>query len=418
MVVAAAFGLRVAAALVTEAHPIFPLYYYADARLMDDAARSVYDARNEGRDYYFTGTLSQRLQISLQAALYRAVGPRPLAAKLTNAALGALSIGMLGLLLAPIFGARAALATAAFVAVWPSHIFYTAQNFKESPTNLLAYGGMTGALALLTDEPRPLWQAAVWASATTASLVAAGFYRSYILLAIVLATTTAYLWTMSSHGVTRARALGLAAVLLSAALYAPVAHFAYRRWFSAGFQNANESLAPHLIPVTNDDKISGLTHGLATPAELTRFRNIRQSEDRQWAENHYHREIGTQIFPDERFTTWLDVAAFVPKSAFYVLFMPLPGLYPMNGKLGRMFASAENVALLALALLAAAGAVRGPKTPARAVLLVFFAVMTTGAALLEFDLGSAGRHKLLYLPMLFPFAAEEIIRRLRPADRE
>ena len=34
------------------------------------------------------------------------------------------------------------------------------------------------------------------------------------------------------------------------------------------------------------------------------------------------------------------------------------------------------------------------------------------AALLEYDLGSAGRHQLMYLPMLFPFAAEEILRLL------
>jgi hypothetical protein len=42
-----------------------------------------------------------------------------------------------------------------------------------------------------------------------------------------------------------------------------------------------------------------------------------------------------------------------------------------------------------------------------------FLAMTAGSALMEFDLGSASRHKLLYLPMLFPFAAEEIIRRRR-----
>ena len=36
--------------------------------------------------------------------------------------------------------------------------------------------------------------------------------------------------------------------------------------------------------------------------------------------------------------------------------------------------------------------------------------MAAGAALLEPDLGSATRHKLLYLPMLFPFAVEELLR--------
>ena len=96
--------------------------------------------------------------------------------------------------------------------------------------------------------------------------------------------------------------------------------------------------------------------------------------------------------------------------AFTVLFMPLPGLYPLGRKIGRWAAAGENTALLALALLAAAGLGRGPKTPKRLALFAFFAAMTVGAALLEFDLGSAGRHKLLYLPMLFPFAAEEALR--------
>ena len=50
------------------------------------------------------------------------------------------------------------------------------------------------------------------------------------------------------------------------------------------------------------------------------------------------------------------------------------------------------------------------RASARLGLLAFFAAMTIGSALLEFDLGSAGRHKLLYLPMLFPFAAEEALR--------
>jgi hypothetical protein len=62
---------------------------------------------------------------------------------------------------------------------------------------------------------------------------------------------------------------------------------------------------------------------------------------------------------------------------------------------------------------AAAGARRGASTPGRAALWGFFLAMTAGSALLEFDLGSASRHKLLYLPFLVPFGAEALAARLR-----
>ncbi len=154
-----------------------------------------------------------------------------------------------------------------------------------------------------------------------------------------------------------------------------------------------------------------------SPEGITRARKWRQYTNRRATKRDENREIATQIYPDAEFKTWGDVLAYLPKGAFAVLFMPLPGLYPMDGKLGRYAAAGENIFLLVIAGLAVFGFVRGPKTPARLGLLAFFAAMTAGAALLEYDLGSAGRHKLLYLPMLFPFAAEEALRLYERATR-
>lgn len=165
--------------------------------------------------------------------------------------------------------------------------------------------------------------------------------------------------------------------------------------------------------MTNDEFNIGAVNYPTSPGGITTFRKSRQFADRRWARLTMGREINTQIYPEAEFKTWWDVLAYLPKGAFTVLFMPLPGLYPMDGKLGRYAAAMENMILLSLAALAAAGFIRCPKSPARLGLLAFFATMTVGAALLEFDLGSAGRHKLLYLPMLFPFAAEEFLRLLR-----
>ena len=152
-----------------------------------------------------------------------------------------------------------------------------------------------------------------------------------------------------------------------------------------------------------------------SPRGLSEFRRWRLRYDRENSLLFYKREISTQLFPDERMESWLEVLLFIPKASFHVLFMPLPGLYPLEGKLGRILASLENLGLLAIFVLALISAVRCDLEPRRLGLLLFFALTTAASALLEFDLGGAGRHKLMYLPMLFPFAVEEGRRLLRAA---
>lgn len=411
---AAALALRLGTSVVTESHPLFPSFYYTDAQVMNDAAADDDEARRAGKPYLFPGIagLSQRMQVALQADLYRFVGPRPLAVKLIDAALGALSVVVLGIGLSFVFSPGPALATAAAAAVWPSHVFYTSQNFKEAPTILLTYLGLTCGLALLGGaSPR---RSPLIAAAMAFFLIAAGFYRSYILLTVSVALALAFAWSLAIRKALRPSALGLLGVLLALALYVPASRCVLDRWLTANglSSNGDPRLSPRLIPVTIDHADVGVTHSPTSPQGLSEFRRSRQYSDRRWAELFRQREIGTQLFPDARFRTWLDVLVFIPKSSFYVLFMPLPGLYPIDGKIGRMLAAIQNLVLLAVAILGVVGALRGPRTPARAALLLFFLAMTAGCALLEFDLGSAERHKLLYLPMLFPFAAEEFFRLL------
>ncbi len=409
---AAALVLRVGVALLTESHPLFPAYYYTDARLVDAAAASSYAAEHGGPPFTYTGNLSQHLHVGLQTALYREIGPRPFAMKLIVCALGALTVVALALLLRPVFGATPSLAAAALAAAWPSGVFYTSQNFKDGPTNLLAYAALACGLALLSSPDAAGTDAAALAAGATASLLATGLLRSYVLVVLCGALVAGSFWAARARGATRSLALAAAVPLLATAAYLPVSRFILAHAFAATASPSDPRLPPQLLPVTFDNADPTVAYYPTSPQGLSRFREIRQQSDRAWARDNAGREIGTQIFPDARFGSWLDVMAFLPKSAFYVLFMPLPGLYPMDGKLGRMAAALENLALLSLACFGVVGAVRGPKTPARVVLLLMFLAMTAGSALLEFDLGSAGRHKLLYLPLLFPFAAEEILRLL------
>lgn len=409
---ALALALRVACAAVTEVYPLFPAYYYTDAAMIHSYAIGALEDIRAGRAPIINGTLSERMQTAITVEVYRVFGVRPLAVKLVNAVLGALGVVVLTRALSLFFPFQAALAAGLMVAVWPSHVFYTSQNLKEAPADLLAYLAIGAAFAALASPPAGRSGARAGSLAMlTACLLGAGFYRSYVLLSVSAGLLLAFALTARDRRRRSGSLLGAAAVITALSLYSWMSHRIVL-YFEPGALSAPDMqrLASSLIPVTYDEFDIGVVNHPTSPKGISAFRKSRQFADRRWARQRAGREIGTQIYPDAKFDAWLDVLLYLPKGAFTVLFMPLPGLYPMDGKIGRLAAAGENVALLLIAALAAAGFARGPKAPARLGLLAFFAAMTAGAALLEFDLGSAGRHKLLYLPMLFPFAAEEALR--------
>lgn len=408
---AAAFALRLGLAFATERHPLFPDYYYTDARLIDAGAAAAYSDIRAGNPYGYVGSLSQRFQVRTQTAVYQLVGPRPFAMKILHSLLGAVGVVVLGVIAAVACGPAAGLSTAVLCAAWPSNVFYTSQNFKEAPTNLFAYLALALLLLLLAADDARGARALALAALATAALIVCGFYRSYVMLVVGAAAAASLVWRLTERrGLTASAAACAAAIAAAWTLYLPASHLTMKYLLVAPQAN-DPRLAPMLMPVTYETS-NMRSYRPTSPVGLTHFRRIRQFADRTWAERKMGREIGTQIFPNEDFFTWLDVALFVPKAAFHVLFMPLPLLYPMEAKVGRMLAAGENLLLLALTALGVLGACRRPLTPVRVALLSFFSMMTIGSSLLEFDLGSAGRHKLLYLPMLFPFAAEETLRRL------
>lgn len=405
---ALALILRVGSAVITEVNPIFSAYYYTDAQRIELLVDQALTAKFEGRPFVFNGTQSQLVQVKTQLALYRLFGPHPLAIKLLNAALGALAVLVLGAALLPVFGPMPALASAALCAAWPSNVFFTSQNFKESPSNLLTYLALWGFLVLIAGSTRRTASVVLIGAGVMLALTAGAFYRAYILLVLTPAMVSACALEMARRKkVSPSAALYLAASLAALALYAPASRFLMSRWTGAK-ETYSRALATHIVPVSWDERTYP-----TSPRGLTEFRRSQLEGDRDWARTNRGREIATQLFPEARFESWRDVAAFLPKGVFYSLFMPLPGLYAMEGKIGRLMAGLENLVLLALAGLSVLGVLRGPKTSDRVFLLLFFAGMAVGAGLLEPDLGSATRHKLLYLPMLFPFAAEQILLLIR-----
>lgn len=411
---ALALALRVASAVATEITPIFPAYYYTDAAMIQSYAVSALQDVQAGQPPVINGTLGERLQTSISLGVYRAFGPRPFLIKLLNAIMGALAVAAFAWALSSAFPGPAALAAGVLMAVWPSHVFYTSQNLKEAPIALLAYAALGAAFAGGFAGNGASRRAAALALGAASCLLVAGFFRSYVLICLSAALLAGLV--ISAGRRPKAGVLMTAAALLGAlALYTPASRGLFASYHAETLGAADrDRIAPRLLPVTLDNADPDKVYRPTSPEGISRFRAARQSADRNWAEVHAGRTIGTQIYPDAEFKTWLDVLLYLPKGAFTVLFMPLPVLSALDGKLGRIAAAGENLILLLIAGLGLFGAARGPKTPARLVLLAFFAAMTAASALFSFDLGHAGRHKLLYLSMLFPFAAEEALRRFRP----
>lgn len=403
-IAAAAFALRAGTAVLTEFRPIFPAYYYTDAVFVDHYARETAHAWSLGSRFVTSHSPPQRAHIFMTALIYRAVGPHPIAAKLLNALTASLGIAAFGLLSGRLFSPMVGLVSAGLIGFWPSHVFYTSQNFKEG----LVCGALMGAFLLLTpraDVPRG--QGNVTVAAGLALLVILAIFRSQVMFVAAAALAAAAAALLRHHGSRRAAALTLAACLA-----APVFHQLSLRVPHGGQLKASVlgTSAEHALIPKIDDINGGEVYRPLSPHGITEFRRWRQYYDRGYARAKFGRDIGTQLFPDERMISWFDVFLFIPKCAFYVLFMPLPGLYPMEGKPGRILAAAENLVLLAIFVLGLAAAARRGLEPRRLGLFLFFAAMAAGSSLLEFDLGSAGRHKLMYLPMIFPFAVEEALR--------
>mgnify|MGYP001568519445 CR=1 FL=1 len=401
-----AFILRAGVAVVTEFKPIFPAYYYTDAVYADQMAGEILDHRARGERFIPSVSPSKRVHAAALAGLYRVFGRRPLAAKLANAAIGGLIVGLFFWGLAPAFGTGPAAASALALALWPTHAFFTSQNFKDGATMLTAYLAVCAGLRCLKapEEATP-WKPL---AALAAGLILTGFLRSYLLATV--AGVTAAVGAVAAAGAWRGGrpwknpALVLGASLLSVAVYLPLSRAVFNGPLAPNrLSGSDPTIRANLLPSTFDEK-KGAYISPFSPRGISETRRIRQISDQAFAQIYTGRRIATQLFYGVEFDSWWDVARFLPKAMFHVLFMPLPFFYPSEGKLGRMLASGEDFILLLAALAAFVGAARRPRDPARGLLLALFGAMAAGSALLEFDLGSAARHRILHMPWLFPFA--------------
>lgn len=396
---------RVAAAVITEFHPIFPPHAYTDAKLYDDWARELVRAWKTGEDPP-TLSVGKELYTIWTAGLYRLLGETPLVPKLFNAIMSvgtvALWYAIANLALPP----PAGLLTALLIALWPSQIFFTTQHLKESATIFFVSAAWYPFMRAWSDPPeKPAWRPQASLAAGALLLFTAGMLRSPLVPVIACSLGAAGLFAAYRHRGTRGRAaacvIGCAWLAATLTVF-PSASRKLRYGLHTERKTDIHTTFIHRVDDLDDNRVKLAPRG---PESLTRYRLTRQTSARRWSKSQKGRQVQTQLFPDAEFHSWLDIALFVPKAVFYVLFMPLPGLYPMAGNLGRMLASMENLGLLCVSLLGVLGAIRWYREPAALSLMIFFCLAVPPWALLEFDLGAAARHKILFLPFLFPFAA-------------
>ena len=213
-----ALTLRAGLSVVTEFKPIFPAYYYTDSTLMDQAGWRVAEAWREGRPPAWPGSPSQRVKAAALAGLYRLFGHRLIVPKLLSACIGAAIPVVFYVVAAPAFGPAAALASAALIALWPSHVFFTSQIFKDGPIILLCLLAFWQALALMSSPTRPWARAA----ALTASLLALSLLRPYYFFMTAGALGCGLLAALARLRPAKSAVLGLSAALLALGLFKPL----------------------------------------------------------------------------------------------------------------------------------------------------------------------------------------------------
>lgn len=358
----AAFALRALVAWLDSAQTLFPSYYYNDARRFHLAGlQSLAGLRGDGP--WPELDLSRRGFQTLIGSVYFVTGHDPFMAQLFLCALGGLSVWLLARLGERLVSRRAGLAAAWALAFWPSAVFHGAQLLKDNAVLPWIFAAILGALGTGLAAVMGL-----------AAAVMAGLMRPHVGILLL--------------GFWAARRLPMFATrrVLAAVLVLGVAGL-----FGAGsLVDRGAQVVPQEFASMRD-----------FPAALTEFRVMRQR--RENADGG--RVVESHLFKDARFKDWGDVAAFVPKAGFYAAFMPLPGLFPLQGKLGRVLSAAENTLwLLAAALALLAWKRRGLRSE-DVFIAAYLGISCVVWGLFDLDLGAASRHKLQYMPLLLIYAA-------------
>ncbi|GAG09241.1 unnamed protein product, partial [marine sediment metagenome] len=263
------------------------------------------------------------------------------------------------LIAALILPPTAALYFLGLLAFWPSHVFYTSQHLKESAALFLlaaAYYCFLKVWRRCKADAKPRWNDQALMAAGALAIIVFGFFRSYLIPIICAALIIGMAVALRQHIKSRRRlgthALAVAWILAALFLHRPIATLIKPHLYAPKGTSSSVFL-DDIWTVAGPGKTKRLSP--YSLRGLSDYRRARLKHSQLWSQRVLGRSIQTQIFPKTEFKTWSDMLLFLPKAIFYSLFMPLPGLYPTGGKLGRLLASSENIGLLVLFVLAVLG---------------------------------------------------------------
>jgi hypothetical protein len=397
-----ALCLRLGLAIATEINPLFPPHYYNDSHDIDTSAMRLL-SRDRGGDPYIDIPPGSIIYTTLTHRVYRNFGFHPVIMKLLNTAIAVTAIATWYAAARLAVGTPAALLLAWVLTLWPSSIFYGSQHMRDASIQLLTGCAFWICLtALYGDSRGRRWLH--WTLGAIPVLYLLGLYRPHSLLftsVALLAACTARLFR-GKGPILRATALA-AALILTMVVFQTTSRKLLYSIQPPPPQTNTSVLDASLLPTVVDP--GRPTAPIYTPQGLSEFRRYRHYHENRWATYKTGRDVKTQVLSDVEFDSWLDVALFLPKGVFYALFMPLPGLYPLEGKLGRILAAGENLMLLVFLTGCLPALHRWRQWHQAGGLLVFFLINALAYGIFEFDLGSATRHRLQYFPAILPFAA-------------
>lgn len=404
-------------------HPLSIIFFTALALRLTSALFTTYVIIPEGifPDYYFSdsagfhrnalillekGNLLHSLDnvpaahapyIRLSAFFYMIIGPYPVMMMIFNSAVSSLIVLLIYKIGSEVFDERVGFLAGLIYGLAPSAVFFGSLHMRDSLIALSNIVAVHCVVRILSGTKRPLYHVAGF----VLSLFFSGLFRSQMFIfmsAAALLSATAYLFFMKFGPFLKSVALSF----LPIAEYMAVKQFFNGPDLSAAATTAITA-APAAATTTNPTLFSDFFGYIAA----FRYKFLQANMESMVPPN-------TILFPDWVPSSFFDVILMELKLIFYILFMPLPFLYPIDGSTGRLFMCSENLLFLTAFLFAVAGFVFSLRDRVSRQSAIFLgAYLASIIAIYAFfapDLGSAARYKLQYLPIMSIFTAFGVLK--------